>query len=158
MNLFTLIASLLLLLASEAGAKDILLLLSYHPGHPMEEHFTAGINQTFDSARFAGASINTHIEYLDGKRFPPPVLDSLHRDVLKKLYPPKSLDAVIVEDNIALDFALKNRLELFANLPIIFLGIDDYSDSLLQGNHNISGIDGFPATKFAKSICHCRSE
>jgi len=140
MNLFTLIASLLLLLASEAGAKDILLLLSYHPGHPMEEHFTAGINQTFDSARFAGASINTHIEYLDGKRFPPPVLDSLHRDVLKKLYPPKSLDAVIVEDNIALDFALKNRLELFANLPIIFLGIDDYSDSLLQGNHNISGI------------------
>jgi PAS domain S-box-containing protein len=117
--------------------KRVLFLQSYHVGQPMEDGFVQGIRQTIDSS---GLWIELHVEYMDGKRYPPPLLDTLLDAALQRKYAQTCFNAMIVSDNIALDYSLARRGTLFKDIPLIFLGVNNYSDSLINGHRNITGL------------------
>lgn len=122
---------------SDQKVKQVLLLFSYHVTQPMEDGFTQGIREHIDSNHM---HVDMHFEYMDSKRYPPPTLDSVLTASLTKKYSNQCFDAVIPADNIALEYTLKIRPFLFDSVPLLFLGINNYSDSLLQGNKNITGV------------------
>jgi two-component system, cell cycle sensor histidine kinase and response regulator CckA len=47
---------------------------------------------------------------------------------------------MITFDNAALEFALKNRADLFSAVPIVFCGVNSYTPSMIAGHSNISGM------------------
>ncbi|MDZ7778041.1 MAG: ABC transporter substrate binding protein [Bacteroidales bacterium] len=47
---------------------------------------------------------------------------------------------VLISDNDALDFVLNNRAQYFDETPIVFCGINNFKESLIRGQKNITGI------------------
>lgn len=67
------------------------------------------------------------IEYMDSRRFNTPENTALFYNHLKyKLNQLDAYDAIIVGDDNALDFATQYQVELFHEIPIFFMGINDY--------------------------------
>ncbi len=115
--------------------RRVLVLHSYHAGHPWTDREEQGIDSVL--AR-RPERIEQYVEYLDARRFP----DLVAREVgdLRAKYAGLGLDVVLVTDNDALDLVVANRRLLFENVPIVFCGINDYSDSLLRGERGITGV------------------
>jgi len=115
--------------------RRVLVLHSYHAGHSWTDRETQGI----DSVLAHGPErIELYVEYLDARRFPG--LIGQRVDDLQAKYAGLGLDAVLVSDNDALDVVVANRRRLFGNVPIVFCGINDYSDALLRGERQITGV------------------
>ncbi len=75
---------------------------------------------------FRDQAIELDIEYMDTKRFDTEDKRLQFYDSLKyNLDHVPPYDAIIVGDDNALDFAVKYQEELFPNIPIVFLGIND---------------------------------
>lgn len=71
-------------------------------------------------------SIELDIEYMDTKRFDSSEYNNMFHDLLKyKLNHVEPYDGIIVGDDSALQFVLDYKDELFSDLPITFLGIND---------------------------------
>lgn len=123
------------------GPQRVLFLFSYHIGQYLEDGFLEGIQSFIDSNHH---NLEVYSAYLDGKRFPPPLLDSVHFSVLKKKYGKMCLDAIVTADNLAFQFALSHRDSLFTGVPLLFIGVNGYSDSLIAGHSKITGITENP--------------
>ena len=132
---------LLLLLTCQllafANRKSVLIFHSYHSGLEWTDNITKGIKRVFTPAN---DSIELYFEYLDRKRN----LEEDYYQQLEKLYQLKTqnstYDVVIACDNVALDFTLKHRNSYFKDTPIVFCGINNYSDELLHNQKNITGV------------------
>src|SRR5208337_3955076 len=61
-------------------------------------------------------------------------------DAYKEKYRTTHFDVVIVTDNDAFDFARKHYHGLFSGVPIVFCGVNDYSDSMVKGYDRITGV------------------
>lgn len=120
--------------------KRALALMSYHVGQPMEDAFSDGIQQAVDSLNYSGYPMDINFEYLDGKRFQTDLTDSTFTPFLVSKYAGLCENILIVVDNIALDFALRHRNTLFPEIPILFMGINNFHDSLIMGQSNITGL------------------
>lgn len=117
--------------------KQVFVLLSYHVTQPIEDGFSSGIRETLENA---DTSVELHFEYMDGKHHPPSLIDGLIANLFQSKYANRCFDAILAVDNIALDFVLKHRAQYFTDIPLVFLGINNYRDSLLLGQKNITGI------------------
>ncbi len=119
------------------GAKQILILHSYNQGFPWTDDVMRGMLTVFDSS---GIDPNLHIEYMDTKRHIEeesfPYLDAYFEAKFKDI----SFDAILVSDNSALEYALSRRYAFFRGAPIVFCGINDFQDVMLQGQANITGV------------------
>ena len=115
--------------------RNILVIHSYHHGLGWEDNISEGIKDTFDSDEF-----EIFFEYLDGKRN----YGEEYFKILAPLYKEKAsstnFEAIIVCDNIALDFIVKYGPEFFPEIPIVFCGINNFDKKMLQGHKNIAGI------------------
>lgn len=115
--------------------KNILVINSYHPGLEWEDRITNGIKDILIPDNF-----NITFEYLDAKRN----FDEEHFNKLARLYGEKAKStnfrAIIVCDNVALDFIIKYGPELFPDLPIIFCGMNDFIENAFGDKKNIYGI------------------
>lgn len=112
----------------------------------MEDGFVRGLQQSADRS---GVWIEFYYEYMDAKRHPPPQLDTLLQISLQRKYAGKCFDALITADNIALDFAIAHRDSLFKDLPLLFLGVNNFGPATLAGISNVTGIvedNDFPGT------------
>ncbi|MBW6457801.1 MAG: PAS domain-containing protein [FCB group bacterium] len=99
--------------------KNILVINSYHQGHPWTDGITRGILNTFHKRN---AHVEVHIENLDSKRIIDPELwDTILKQKLNS-YPPEYVDLIIVSDDNALN-ALKDIGHEYHDLPIVFCGI-----------------------------------
>ncbi|HZV80833.1 MAG TPA: ATP-binding protein [Geobacteraceae bacterium] len=119
------------------AAKKILILNSYHPGYTWSDNELSGI---LDSFARSGIKIEPYVEYLDSKHFS----DYRHFQRLKELFAVKygetRPDLVMTLDNPAFDFAIWYRRDLFADIPVVFVGMNDYNPSMLKGETGITGI------------------
>lgn len=128
---------------TEAAAKslpsgeDILILNSYHRGYPWSDNETDGILAAFSKAGLAGAP---RIEYLDCKHYPRHEQSTYLRDHIREKVRLKKPALVMTMDNPAFDFARDFRRELFADVPIVFLGLNDFEPAMLKGERQITGI------------------
>jgi len=125
------------LLASGEDPKKVLFISSYHPGFPTFFQQVKGITSGFE-----GESILLDIEFMDSKRFPDREnLDNFYRSLSTKLSRIEPYDALITGDDNALSFALAHQQELFPDLPIVFMGVNNVNLALEQNaNHNITGV------------------
>lgn len=116
--------------------KRVLILHSYHVGYPWTDNVSEGITSILNKEE----NVEIIYEHMDTKRH-------VDKDYLKKLlhiykykYSGAIPDVIICSDDNALNFLLKNRDELFTSVPIVFCGINNFTDSRIAGHKNITGV------------------
>ncbi len=143
MRLFLRVLSICLLLLTlslnlwATPPHHILYINSYHPTFPTFFQQLEGIQSVFSRQ-----PLHLDIEFMDTKRFPgPETVRKFHAALSEKLAKLPSYDAIIVADDNALSFAIDYQSQLFPNLPIVFLGVNNI-DLALQQNANpyITGV------------------
>lgn len=101
--------------------KSVLFISSYSESFVSVPDQIAGIQSVFDEQQIA-----LEIEYMDTKRLDTPENKQVFYQSLKfKLAQLPPYDAVIVGDDNALQFAYDYQAELFPQIPIVFLGVND---------------------------------
>ena len=88
----------------------------------------------------SGYEVNLHIEYMDEKRYQDPAYESMLVDLYRLKYANHHFDVIIVSDDNAFAFIKKHRQALFRDTPVIFCGVNNYSDDMLAGQTNITGV------------------
>ncbi len=87
-------------------------------------------------------NVHLDIEYMDTKRFDTTENRSIFYQILKyKLDKLEKYDAIIVGDDNALQFAMDYQDDLFKEIPIFFLGINDFNRAKLASEDEyITGV------------------
>jgi signal transduction histidine kinase/ABC-type uncharacterized transport system substrate-binding protein len=116
----------------------VLVLHSYHEGLRWTDNVNEGLRTAFDN--YEDQEVELFVEYLDAKRH----TDSIYYKSLGVFYQTKlkhlNFDVVIVSDNLALQFVVDNRTNIFEGVPIVFCGVNNYMPSMLKGDRQITGI------------------
>jgi len=119
-----------------AERTKVLIFHSYHEGLSWTDNINKGIRSIFDEK----GNTELHFEYLDSKRN----TDSLYLGKLYDLYKTKyhdiPFDVIIAVDNNALNFLLELRDEFYKDIPVVFCGINQFSDAIIEGLHGITGV------------------
>lgn len=134
---FLLVLLLFTVTLSANQVKHILLLQSYHQGHPWEDDVTAGVRKVFlESEQMIWLSI----EYLDTKR----IKSESHFQNMIKVYEEKfkneHFDLIIANDDNAFSFALDNRKQLFDSAPVVFCGVSYNPEERSKKELDVTGI------------------
>ncbi len=81
------------------------------------------------------------IEYMDTKRIDPNQtrLDALKSLYIKK-YKDRHFDLIIASNTDAFNFLLKNRDEIFPGTPVVFCGVVNFDDKMLDGKRGFTGV------------------
>lgn len=132
-------------------AHKVLVLHSYHPGYPWTDDIQRAVVDTLGDR----ADVELYVEYLDLIRNP----GQDHRNVLSDLLRQKysrtniEIDVILVSDDSGLDLALKHREDLFAEIPIVFSGVNDFSLDRLKERSQVLGVTGMDdATAIGETI------
>lgn len=125
------------LLLHAQDRKSVLFISSYDDTYELVPDEIQGILNVFDKE-----NINLDTEFMDTKRFDTAENAELFYGYLKyKMENLDKYDAIIVGDDPALQFAVKYQDDIFKDIPIIFLGINDLNAATEAGNKdNITGI------------------
>ncbi|UGA57506.1 ABC transporter substrate binding protein [Vibrio sp. VB16] len=123
--------------ASEAIKKHLLLIYSYHPTFATTDKVLEGLR-----TGLGDLDVNIDVEFMDSKSTNNDISQKNFYTSLKyKLSTKIEYDAVVVSDDNALLFALKHQQELFLNMPIVFLGINDVDVAKAQNeNPFVTGV------------------
>jgi hypothetical protein len=100
------------------GAIHLLVLHWDKKDHPANVEFDRNFEANLRSA--APGDIEIYPEYLDSARFPGKNQYLLLRDYLRRKYADRPIDVVVANSQVPLDFLLKNRANLFPDIPIVF--------------------------------------
>ena len=137
--------------SSSKDKKHILVIHSYHQSFVWTDSISNGIESVLTP--LAG-EIETFYEYLDSKRFVDPMFIESFERKYELLCSKVMCDAIIVSDNNALNFVIKNRKRFFQNIPIIFCGINNYKPELLKGEKQVTGIVEYVAIDSTIMLMH----
>ncbi|MBD3267621.1 hypothetical protein GF373_13210, partial [bacterium] len=126
------------MLGTAESGKDrfhILLLNSYHPELSWTHNVIGGFQKEI---RQCGLDVELTCEYLDSRRYPQ--LQSSMQNLIRQKLQNQQPDIVVVSDNDAYRFALRNRSTVFQDIPIVFCGINDFTPSLIEEDTNLTGV------------------
>ncbi len=129
--------------AQDAPRKRILFLCSYHEGDPWTDRIVEGFRGGFEST----SNVEVFIEYLDARRRVPSRTAIGLRALLAAKYGDLQPDILACADDPAFDFLLENREELFPGRPIVFCGLNDFTEARRKGQKNITGVNEAPDFK-----------
>jgi diguanylate cyclase (GGDEF)-like protein len=142
----TVILTILQLLLSPLFLKNVIQAETVNP----RVLFLSSYSQSFESdpQKIEGAlsvfqgDYDMDVEYMDSKRFETPENKALFYQLLQyKLSNVAPYDAIIVADDYALQFALDFQDDLFKEIPIVFIGINDKQRAVEAADReNIAGI------------------
>jgi len=118
-------------------SQRILYLNSYNNGYPWSDNILEGIRSVLP---VESQSLNFQMEYLDAKRYENEQMQAVLFNYFKAKFARDRFDVIITSDNNALNFALKYRSRLFAGVPIVFCGINNYTPSMMEGQPAVTGI------------------
>ncbi|MCA9980058.1 MAG: PAS domain S-box protein, partial [Anaerolineales bacterium] len=115
----------------------VLFIAAYHPAFPTFQEQVQGLRTTFD-----GQPIELDIEFMDAKRFDTDTnLQQFYERLAYKLSQQAPYEALIVADDSALTFALTHQNDLFAEIPIVFFGVNNVALALAQNdNAQVTGV------------------
>lgn len=136
--LLSIVSSLFLTeVQAETSRKNVVVLNSYDFGNPFSDAETKGVLQVLNTA---GLDLNIQVEYMDWKKHPDQQRLKLLAEDYKLKYR-KKIDLLITQDDMALDFALKHRKDLFYDAPVVFCGVNEVSQRLLLANQQrVTGV------------------
>jgi len=109
--------------------KKILILNSYHHGLSWTDNIVKGIKESLKPHE---SKIDYYIEYMDTKRFYGDKYFEKIFALLEQKYRHVKFDLIIVSDNDALLFTMKYYSRLFYGVPVVFCGINNFKDSLIE--------------------------
>jgi signal transduction histidine kinase len=92
-------------------------------GSPGSTLVDQGIRSAFSHG--SREQIEVHNEYLDVSRFANAAYQQDLADFLRRKYADRKVDLVIAGLSSALDFAIRYRDRIFANVPIVFVAVDE---------------------------------
>jgi hypothetical protein len=118
--------------------KSVLILYSLSNVFPVTAQWDKAIRSVLENQQDVGISVNT--EHLDLSRYNDSDYIRMMVNILRYKYSKSKPDLIITVFKPALDFAVRNRRELFPDVPIIFGGIDRLSLEGEDFEPNISGI------------------
>ena len=128
--------------------KRVLVLYWYDkdfPGHvKWDESFRSALKATSDR------TIEYYPEYLEANRFPGAIQsEALHR-YLKQKYSDRTIDVVVAQSEVSLNFLSKYSDDLFPNTPIVFYAGSAPRPEALESRPNVTGLVVF--TDFHKTL------
>ncbi len=139
---FSLLLTATLAAASPAdlSKKNILYISSYNPSFPTFDLQLSGIKSVLPK------NYSMDIEYMDTKRFADEENTlNFYRSLQYKLSHLLPYDGIIVADDVAFNFALAYQSELFNEMPIVFLGVNDVEKALsAESNPYMTGVIEVP--------------
>ena len=116
--------------------KDILLLQSYHKGYKWSDDISRVIEKNF----LEKENIFLSTVYMDTKRIDTKEYLEKFYQYYKERFSHNKFDVVMVADNSALEFVQEYYEELFFNVPIVFLGINNFNPLMIKGLNQVSGV------------------
>ncbi len=111
--------------ASYNSKKHILILNSYHRGYEWSDNIEDGIMSVLSPDQ---NDIVIDFEYMDAKRSNDNLYFQKLYYVFKDKYKRANYDAIIACDNDSLNFLLKFKRNIFNKTPVVFCGINDFSN------------------------------
>ena len=136
--LCTLVASTGARAASEDAVSRVVYINSYHRGYSWSDGIEQGLRDGFAAS---GRTIELSTEYLDSRRFVyGSQIEPLAQSMAVK-YANYRPELVVVSDNAAFDFVISYRKRLFAGLPIVFCGYNNFRPQVIAGLHDITGVN-----------------
>jgi two-component system, cell cycle sensor histidine kinase and response regulator CckA len=123
--------------SAAAPAKRVLILASFDPLLIGTRNKLEGISSVFASS---GLSPDTAIRFMDLKRIKATraYLDAF-REMLSIGYAGQVFDAVLACDNDAFQFMRSYRDGLFPGVPLVFVSINNYDPTMLDGRADLTG-------------------
>lgn len=107
---------------ADSSTTQILILHSYNPSYQWTADIQLGIE---DAVHAIKSPVDFSIEYMDTKRVSTQRYEDELVAYLKEKYRNKRLDGIIASDDYALDFLSKYSEQLFGNLPIVAVGVNN---------------------------------
>lgn len=134
--------------AEETKSARVLLLNSYHQGYRWTDDIVAGIKSAMNR------NVDFRIEYMDTRRiFTGEYLKKYAETFLIK-HKDQRYDVIILSDNPALEFVIDRRDELFPGTPVVFCGINNFTDAMLYGKNLYTGVAETIDIKSTLEIAH----
>lgn len=131
MKKFILFSLLIINFLYANNAKEVLLLHSYHKGYIWSDDISKTIEQAFSKHN----NIELTTVYMDTKHVADPIyLDKLAA-LYKEQFKTRNFDLIIASDNNAFDFTIRYHDYLFKDLPVLFCGINNFDEALLDENN-----------------------
>ncbi|UTJ06582.1 sensor histidine kinase [Arcobacter roscoffensis] len=131
MKKFILFSLLIINFLYANNAKEVLLLHSYHKGYVWSDDISKTIEQAFSKHN----NIELTTVYMDTKHIADPIyLDKLAA-LYKEQFKTRDFDLIIASDNNAFDFTIRYHDYLFKDLPVLFCGINNFDEALLDENN-----------------------
>lgn len=116
--------------------KKVLILHSYSEDFKWTSNISNGIRSVLNDV----SKIDLLYTYMDSKR----INNSSYVESLKNLckvkYADTKFDVIICSDNDALSFLVNYGDNLFPNTPVVFCGINNFNESMLNGHKNYTGV------------------
>ncbi|HPE69205.1 MAG TPA: ABC transporter substrate binding protein [Thermotogota bacterium] len=119
--------------------QNVLVLSSYHDGMPWTDRCLSGLRQAFSDRK---ADVELYVEHIDSKRFALQQVSEPFMRWMQVRYSGMRIDVIIALDNNALEFLLDHRQSFFPGIPVVFVGINDFSPQMLRGETGITGVVG----------------
>jgi len=124
--------------ADDPGRQPCVLILnSYHQGYHWSDKELAGLLEGLGKG---GSRLSVMIEHLDLKRFQGKAQEHRLAAFLEDKYRAREVDLIIALDNSAFDFTKNHRDRLLPSVPIVFAGVNNFSDKMLDGLDKITGL------------------
>jgi signal transduction histidine kinase len=124
----------------EPVKKSVLVLNSYNPDYWWTGSIVDGVKSTLKDEVKKGLGLHTWYMYSHRR------IDEKHFDNFSRFYKhsmdkrSQRFDVVITSDNIALEFVLRYRKELFDRIPVVFCGVNNFSEEMLEGDGLVTGV------------------
>lgn len=109
----------------------LLFIHSYDEGHT----WSKGIREGFNDVMKPYPEANVFHEYMDAKRFPSQESQAFFFHHLAKKYFDRNIDALIISDDPAMNFYLEQESQLFVDVPVFFMGINQVNATLVEAKH-----------------------
>lgn len=116
--------------------KNVLYINSYHHGYQWSDQILEGIRGVLYSSKY---KIDLQTEYMDTKKYLyEPVKESLYTLYSEK-FVDEEFDVIIVSDNHAYNFVIEHRDQLFAGIPLVFCGMNNFESADISSG-NLTGV------------------
>ena len=114
-----------------SDVKNILLIHSYHRGYKWSDD----ISKVFEKKYENGANTSLTTVYMDTKKIATPTYFDRLFDLYDEQFKGRRFDLVVAADNNALEFVIRYHEHLFKDLPVVFLGINNFDESMIYENN-----------------------
>ncbi len=119
------------------AGEHVLIVHSYHQDFPWTDSIMAGM---VDVIHREAPEADIHVEYLDAKRTPPEQMVPSFKELLVLKYGESKPDVILVSDDAAFQAMLALRAPLFPGVPLIFCGVNEFTDAMIASMTDITGV------------------